>query len=343
MLNRRRAVLSAIGVGAFAGIHRLYRANHVLPAANRAAEERFRKLQDALLADNGIPAAARFFDLPDPPVKVHVIEAGQGAPVLLIHGGNSVAASWTPLLARLHRRFHLYAPDRPGCGLTTKFNYLGVPLRRHAVAFLSTLMDSLRLPRAAFIGHSMGGYFSLAFALAYPDRVSKLVLVGEPAGSAASIRFSHRLIGTRIVNSLLYATVLKPGMKSLRTSFKRMLVADIRRVPDDYLECLAAGAMIPGAVESWLTMVERSTAMPGAGILSGSSRLTHALRPELDGLKPPALILWGDNDTFGPPTLGQEMARLMPRGRCEVIPDAGHSVFVDQPELCAHLIGSFLG
>jgi hypothetical protein len=134
MLSRRKALLSAIGFGDAAGIYGLDRAHHVLPLRNHAAEERFGKLQDALLANHGMTAVSQFFSLPDPAVRVHVIEAGQGEPVLLVHGGNSVAASWTPLLARLHRRFHLYAPDRPGCGLTTKFNYLGVPLRQHAVA-----------------------------------------------------------------------------------------------------------------------------------------------------------------------------------------------------------------
>jgi pimeloyl-ACP methyl ester carboxylesterase len=341
-LNRRKALQAAIGLGAAAGVYRLDQLHHTIPPRDPAAEERFRRLQDALLAGNNVPARSKFLDLLDPSVRAHVLQAGQGAPVLLVHGGNSVAASWTPLLAILHRKFHLYAPDRPGCGLTTKFDYDGVPLRKHAAAFLSSVMDGLELPRATLIGNSMGGYFSLVFALAHPDRVAKLILIGEPAGSASKIRLSHRLIGTRVVNSILYATVLKPGTRSIRSSFERMLVADSSRVPSDYLECLAAGAMIPGAVESWLTMVENSSALPGAGIFDGSATLTWALRPELPRLRAPTLVLWGDSDTFGPPSLGQEMVRLMPEGRCEIIPNAGHLAFVDQPGLCSRLIESFL-
>ncbi len=342
MLSRRKLLLSATGLASAAGAYALFQSNHTLPPDDPAAEERFRQLQDALLASNGVPAISSFLDVQPPLLKVHVIEAGRGSPVLFVHGGNSVAVSWTPLLARLHTRFHLFAPDRPGCGLTTKFNYLGVPLRPHAVAFLTGVLDSLRLARAAIVGNSMGGYFALAFAMAHPERVAKLVLVGEPAGSGPTIRLSHRLMGTRIVNSALFGTILKPGPAATRSAFRRILVADVRRVSFDYLECMTAGAMIPGALQSWITMVESACAVRGAGILSGASALTYAMRPELPTLRCPTLLLWGDKDTFGPPAWGQDMARLMPDARCIVVPDAGHLPWLDQPDLCARAIDFFL-
>jgi len=300
MISRRRWLLSATGAGAAAAAYGLYRDNHTIPPRDPAAEERFRRLQHALLAESGIAAESRFVGLASPPVRAHVLEAGQGEPVLFLHGGNSVAASWTPLLARLHRRFRCYAPDRPGCGLTDKFNYPGVDLRSHGVQFVRSVMDVLGLARAAVAGNSMGGYFALVFDLAHPERVSKLVF------------------------------------------FERMLVADVRRASAGYLDCMAAAAVIPGAKASWITMIEQAFAPAGAGLLSGASTLTYALRPELGQLATPTLFLWGDKDTFGPPAWGQEMARLMPHARCEVIADAGHLPFVDQPEVCARLVESFL-
>ena len=106
----------------------------------------------------------------------------------------------------------------------------------------------------------MGGYFGLVFALHHPERVSKLVLIGEPAGSAPTSHFAYRLIGTRIINSALFATALKPGPETERKGFERFLVADIRRVPPDYLECMTAAATIPGAMQSWITLVENAYA-----------------------------------------------------------------------------------
>jgi pimeloyl-ACP methyl ester carboxylesterase len=209
--RRRMVLLSALGLGVAAGSSYLFAANHEIPAADPASQKRFRDSEDAMLARYGVPAVSRFHEIDDPRLRVHVIEAAQGEPLLFIHGGNSVAAGWIPLLAKLHQRFHLYAPDRPGCGLTTMFSYLGVPLRTHAVAFIHSVMDSLDLSRAAIVANSMGGYFALVYALAHPERVSRLVLAGEPAGSAPDIRLANRLVGTRIINSVLFASVLKPG------------------------------------------------------------------------------------------------------------------------------------
>jgi hypothetical protein len=54
-------------------------------------------------------------------------------------------------------------------------------------------------------------------------------------------------------------------------------------------------------------------------------------------------LLWGERDTFGPPSLGEEMAALMPDARCEVIPDAGHLPWLDDASLCAERVRSFVG
>jgi len=80
----------------------------------------------------------------------------------------------------------------------------------------------------------------------------------------------------------------------------------------------------------------------GTGIFAPASTLTFALRPEMGTLRVPTLLLWGEKDSFGPPALGEEMARLMPNGRCEVIADAGHLPWLDQPMVCAERIRAFL-
>jgi pimeloyl-ACP methyl ester carboxylesterase len=112
------------------------------------------------------------------------------------------------------------------------------------------------------------------------------------------------------------------------------LVANVDRVPQEVLMADYAGSVLPSAAESWDTMLEE-IALERRG-------LTYALRPELKNLRPETLFIWGDKDTFGPPTLGQEMAALAPHARCEVIRGAGHLVWLDEPEQCAKLIISFL-
>ncbi len=306
----------------------------------------FRRLQDAALAEAGVDVTSRFVDVSTPLLRVHLLEAGEGDPVLMVHGGNSVAASWAPLIAPLATQFHLLMPDRPGCGLTSGFDYRGIDLRGHGVAFLNGLVTALGCGRVALVGNSMGGFFALAFALAHPESVSKLVLLGEPAGADGDPGLFHRLIGTRGVNTLLYATALRPPREAAgtRAGLRRShLVADPDRVPEPLLQCLTAGARLPGAVHSWTTMVERAFDPPGLGLVAKKTTITHALLPELRNLATPTLFLWGDKDPFGSPGVGRMLAQEMPDARLQVIEDAGHLPWLDRPEYCAEGIAGFLG
>ena len=312
-------------------------------ATSPAAE--FRAAQDAVLAETGVAAKASFIDIDAPPLHVQVIEAGSGDPVVMIHGGNLVAASWAPLLPRLSETFRLFMPDRPGCGLTTRFDYRGVDLRRHGPEFIGEVLDSLGLQRVALIGNSMGGFFAMAFAIDHPERVSALVLPGEPAGADGTPRLYHRLVGTRGINGLLYATALRPPKDAAGARaglVKGRLVAQPDRVSGTLYECFAAGARLPGATRSWRTMVERAFVPAGLGLLARRTTATHALLPQLARLVAPTLLLWGDKDPLGTVETGQALADSMPNARLTVVQNASHLVWLDQPDFCADAIVDFL-
>jgi pimeloyl-ACP methyl ester carboxylesterase len=115
------------------------------------AADHFTATQARLLQEMGTPIGSRFLMIQAPAARVqqvHVLEAGRdGAPpVVLLHGGNSIAAAWEPLLSLLQGDFRLYAPDRPGCGLTDMLDYHGVSFREHAMAFVGGVLDALGLP-----------------------------------------------------------------------------------------------------------------------------------------------------------------------------------------------------
>jgi pimeloyl-ACP methyl ester carboxylesterase len=109
------------------------------------------------------------------------------------------------------------------------------------------------------------------------------------------------------------------------------------RAPVEILEADYAARALPEAKRGWNSMLEELW-REGAG----SAGLTYALRPELKNLKPPTLFIWGDKDIEGPPSLAQEMASIAPHARCEIIPDAGHLVWLDQPDRCTKLMIEFL-
>ena len=284
----------------------------------------FIQAQDKLLKKYGVTAQSRYVTLNKPPLTLHLLEAGKGEPVLMLHGGGSVACQMAPLMGALQNDFHLIVPDRPGCGLSDMINYNEVPsFREHAVDCIASLLDNLKLDKVSLIGNSMGGYWALLFSLAYPERVSKLVLIGEPAASSP-------------YGSGPFAPPAdkNPSLQSITNLYQFLLTANINGVAKEMLEADLAAAKMPGAAVAWDTMVDQFKKNPNLG--------TYALRPELKSLKPQTLFIWGEKEKFGPPKLGQEMAVIIPHAKCEVVADASHIVWLDQLEQCASLTKAFL-
>jgi len=286
-----------------------YQTNPVSPLEDGPETERFRNAQRQALAKYKVEAQSRFLALKNPALKVHVLVAGRGDPVILIHGGAAQAVQFAPLMSDLTGTFQCFAPDRPGCGLTDRFDYANIPFRRHAIDFIASLLDALHLSKAAIVGNSMGGYWALLFALAAPDRVTRLVLLGGPAGSGPT--------PTRAPN--------------------RVLMAHPDRVPAEIADAASAASAIPGASQALNSMLEDVAREARNG-----NCCTYALRPELKNLKTPTLFIYGDKDMEGPPSLAYEMAALAPNARCEIVADAGHLVWLDQPSVCTKLLLDFL-
>ena len=297
--------------------------NPVIRLAPGPEVEAFKRAQTHVLEKFHVRAQSKFVSLRNPALRAHILVTGHGDPVVMVHGGGAVAVLFAPLFAALAGEFRVFAPDRPGCGLTDKFNYSGVSFRSHAVDFLTSALNALRLPRASIVGNSMGGYWALVFALAVPERVTRLVLLGGPAGSPQP---PYPKLPPRP----------EPSLENTRQMY-RVLMANGDRVAPEILEADYAASRLPGAALGWNSMLEE------LGLEDADhTGLTYALRPELKNLRPPTLFIWGDKDIEGRPSLGQEMAAIAPHAQCEVVPEAGHLPWLDQPDRCATLVANFL-
>lgn len=108
-------------------------------------------------------------------LNIHFKCLGKGLPVILLHGGANDWHEWEKNLAFLAKGLRVYALDLPGYGLSESPNILVSPSWFRS--FLSRFMEALGLREAHLIGHSLGGTIALAFALDFPERVKKIVLV----------------------------------------------------------------------------------------------------------------------------------------------------------------------
>ncbi|SDE23554.1 2-hydroxy-6-oxonona-2,4-dienedioate hydrolase [Pricia antarctica] len=127
-------------------------------------------------------AQSKYLETIGPFGQIHYLESGQGTPLVLVHGGLGHSSEWIPILKPLSERYRLFIVDRPGLGLTSPMENQGIGFRQNSTAFIHTFMKGIGVPKAILLGSSMGGYFSICFALEYPWKVEKLLLIGAPAG-----------------------------------------------------------------------------------------------------------------------------------------------------------------
>jgi len=114
-------------------------------------------------------------------IKTNYLEAGQGDPVVLIHGsgpGVTSYANWRLVLPALAENFRVLAPDMVGFGFSERPANIQYGVQTWADQVVG-LMDTLELPTAHMVGNSFGGAIALRIATQHPDRVGKLVLMGS--------------------------------------------------------------------------------------------------------------------------------------------------------------------
>ena len=145
--------------------------------------------------------------------RVHLLEKGTGPPVVLLHGTGNPAGFLLPLLNELHG-VRAIACDRPGMGLSDPIDFPLGRYRETAVAWLDRLLDTLELDATALLGHSGGGVWALWYALAHPDRVERLVLLGVPTLPKTRCPLPIRMVGTPGLGQLL-SRLVPPSPKSV--------------------------------------------------------------------------------------------------------------------------------
>ncbi|MFB6224557.1 MAG: alpha/beta fold hydrolase, partial [Haloarcula sp.] len=269
--------------------------------------------------------------------RVHYLVGGDpdGDPVLLLHGVGTPAATWLPLFPALTDEYRVYAPDRPGLGLSAAPGYRNRNLRSFLVAYLLDLLDELGVDRPHVVGNSHGGLQAFLLAIDH-NRVDRLQLVGAPGGVSRDLPLLFRLLTVRGLNRVLF-WLLERGdpVANARESMQRINVVDDAAIPAVFYELLATGQALPGRQASQRSL---STAQ-------GSFGRAHPLfdiRSEIVGIDRPTQFVWGTQDTFYPPDVGRPVAQKMPDAEFHALPAHGHTPWLEPSDDAAALARSFL-
>jgi pimeloyl-ACP methyl ester carboxylesterase len=263
-------------------------------------------------------------------------ELGTGPPLLYVHGGLGGAYEMVPILTALAETHRVLAVDRPGHGLADPFDYRGVDLLDHGRTFLRDIVDALELPTVDVVANSMGGLWSVAFAIHAPRRVSRLALVGAPVGIArrpplVMLPIGFPLIGQRL-GRYLFSNATRDGSRKF---FGQVLVEHPERVDDQLLDVDVAHTR--RNAESMLSLIACIADWRRLGY-----RRELILGERWRALTTPTLLLWPEHDAFGSPKDGEALAATNSNIRLVRLPGAGHIPWIDDPDTVIAEIERFL-
>ncbi len=251
---------------------------------------------------------------------------GHGPPLLLLHGFTGSAEEWAGLVPALAPLRQVIAVDLPGHGRAPAPDDPACYTMERAVAGLLALLDHLGHAVCDVLGYSMGGRVALHLAATAPARVRALILESASPG------------------------IEDPAERAARAAADEALAARIEREGLEWfvdhwagLPLFASQARLPEAARAALRERRlRGSATGYANSLRGmGAGRQRSLWADLPALRVPALIISGELDEKYV-AIGARMAAAMPLARQVIVPGAGHTVHLEQPEAFQELVVGYI-
>jgi pimeloyl-ACP methyl ester carboxylesterase len=231
--------------------------------------------------------------------KIQYLDAGSGPVVVLLHGLGGNGTNWAFNIPALAQKYRVIVPDQVGFGRSDK------PLINYRVGtyvdFLDKFLSELKIERATLIGNSMGGWIAATYALKYPAKVERLVLV-DAAGFAPPKEFDLNMLAG-----------LNPSTREEMKRLANMVFYNPLFKSDAAIDVLLAQRLSAGDGYTIQRLVE--SIHHGDDMLDG----------KLGGIKQPVLLVWGRED--GLTTLareGEKFKREIPSAQLVVFDGCGH-------------------
>lgn len=240
--------------------------------------------------------------------------AGHGEPLVVIHGGGGDARSWAQNIEELAKKYTVYAPDLPGYGGSQ-------PMEGHyyipeLTAFIARFTESIGLERFYLVGHSLGGGIALDFALMFPEKIRKLVLI------------SSLCLGREIAFWIKLFTI--PAFINVMGNLFMTATKGIKWVAQQLDPARLVMEMTPAAI------------MIGSSMTTWNSQ-TLVLEKRLTEIKMPTLLVWGGKDPIVPVIQAYRAAKMIPDCAIRVFKKRGHNVHRDELKEFSSIMSRFLG
>jgi 4,5:9,10-diseco-3-hydroxy-5,9,17-trioxoandrosta-1(10),2-diene-4-oate hydrolase len=267
-------------------------------------------------------------------VRLHYEEAGshKGPPVVMLHGGGPGASGMSNFAGNLPAfagRFRTLVVDQPGYGKSDKPPVAGSYFTFAADA-LAVLLDELGLDRVHLVGNSLGGGTAVRFALNYPERSVRLVLMG-PGGLSLNVFSADPTEGVKRLAE--FAAPPGPSREKM-AAFLRTLVFDQRLITEDLISERFMAACDPDSLAAMASM--------GASFFDPASYEEGLLWREAHRLRHPVLLIWGREDRVNPVDGALVAMKLIRRAQLHVFGGCGHWAQLEKADEFNRLAIGFL-
>ncbi len=239
--------------------------------------------------------------------KFKYVEEGKGEPLILLHGLFGALSNFEKLIDRFKHTHKVVVPMLPLFDLDILHTSVG-GLAKYLHKFIETKgYDNVHL-----LGNSLGGHVALVHLLKHPERIKSLILTGSSGLFENGMGDTYPRRGDyEYIRKKTEVTFYDP-----KTATKE-LVDEVFEITRNRLKAIKIIALAKSAIR-------------------------HNLGEELNNVKQPTLLVWGNNDTITPPFVGREFNRLIPNSELHFIDKCGHAPMMEQPEEFNVILDKFL-
>lgn len=239
--------------------------------------------------------------------KFQYIEEGTGEPLVLLHGLFGALSNFEPLIEYFRRQYKVVVPMLP---------LLELDLLHTSVSgiekFVQRFIEHRKYNQVHLLGNSLGGHVALLHILKHPENIKSLILTGSSGLFENGMGDTYPKRGDyEYIKKKTELTFYDPNMAT------KELVDEVFEITSNRLKVIKIIALAKSAIR-------------------------NNLGEELNEIKQPTLLVWGNNDTITPPFVGREFNRLIPNSELHFIDKCGHAPMMEVPEEFNKILHQFL-
>lgn len=239
--------------------------------------------------------------------KFRYIEEGQGEPLMLLHGLFGALSNFQDLIEHFRKTNKVIVPMLPLFDLDIFHTTVG-GLQKHVYRFIETLdYRDIHL-----LGNSLGGHIALVHTLKHPERIKSLILTGSSGLFESAMGDTYPKRGDyEYIKKKTEVTFYDPAMAT------KELVDEVFEITNNRIKVIKIIALAKSAIR-------------------------NNLGEELNQIKQPTLLIWGNNDSVTPPFVAHEFNKLIPNSELHFIDKCGHAPMMERPAAFNEILTNFL-